>query len=135
MQQLVKWSAAYTVLGLLSGLFYRTIVLMTGYTEQTQLNTLHTHLLVLGTFFFLILLLLEAQFKLSEHAKFKAFLHTYNVGLILTTGMMLVRGLVTVYQLGDSHAIAGIAGVGHIIMTIAFGVFFKILFDTVKHNA
>ncbi|MCW6676377.1 DUF2871 domain-containing protein [Aerococcaceae bacterium NML180378] len=133
MQKLVKWSAFYTVLGLLSGLFYRTVVLVTGYTDETQLNTLHTHLLVLGTFFFLIVLLLDAQFRLSQHPKFNMFMLIYNGGVLLTTVMMLVRGLVTVYQLSDSHAIAGIAGIGHIVLTIAFGLFFVILFDSVKH--
>ena len=36
------------------------------YTEPTQLNTLHTHFLVLGTFFFLIVIALDKLFDLSS---------------------------------------------------------------------
>jgi len=56
---------------------------------------------------------------------------TYNIGLLLTVIMMAIRGCVEVSKLEISpmidSSISGIAGLGHIIMAIAYILFFLIL--------
>src|SRR5690625_5986508 len=71
------------VLGLASGLFYREYVKATdSLGTHTQLNTLHTHLLVLGMIMFLLVLALDAIFSLSGRRSFDVFYWTYNIGLV-----------------------------------------------------
>lgn len=65
MKKIAKLSFFYCILGLLLGVFYREYTKINGFTEHTVLSGLHTHVLVLGTFFFLILLLLEKFFALT----------------------------------------------------------------------
>ena len=69
---------------------------MKSFTGATQLSILHTHTLILGTFFFLIVLLLETNFHITEHKNYKKFYIFYNIGLVVTVLMMLVRGWYTV---------------------------------------
>ena len=86
---------------------------------------------MLGLFFFLIVLLLEKQFKLTENKKMKSFLLFYNGGLFLTIIMLVVRGITTVLNTtlttAMNAAISGIAGVGHILLGVGLLYFFLIL--------
>ena len=63
MRKLARTSMTYMIAGLLAGVFYREFGRFNDFTGKSQLNTLHTHILVLGMFFFLIVLLLF--FKIS----------------------------------------------------------------------
>ena len=121
---------------MLLGVFYREFTKINGFTEYTVLSGLHTHVLVLGTFFFLILLLLEKSFALTKNDKFNRFFITYNLGLLLTVIMMAIRGCVEVSKLEISpmidSSISGIAGLGHIIMAIAYILFFLILLNRIN---
>jgi len=93
--------------------------------------------LVLGAFFFLIVLLLENSFELTKNKKFNKFFITYNIGLLLTVIMMAIRGCVEVLNPEIStmidSSISGIAGLGHIIMAIAYILFFLILLDRINN--
>lgn len=124
------------MLGLLLGVFYREFTKYNDFTGETVLSGLHTHVLVLGTFFFLIVLLLEKSFEVTKNKKFNIFIITYNIGLLLTVIMMAIRGCVEVLNLGISamvdSSISGIAGIGHIIMAIAYILFFLLLLDRIK---
>jgi len=124
------------MLGLLLGVFYREFTKINNFTGETVLSGLHTHVLVLGTFFFLIVLLLEKSFELTKNKKFNKFFITYNIGLLLTVIMMAIRGCVEVLNLDISamadSSISGIAGIGHIIMAIAYILFFLILLERIK---
>jgi len=137
MKKIANVSFFYSILGLLLGVFYREFTKINGFTEYTVLSGLHTHVLVLGTFFFLILLLLEKSFALTKNDKFNRFFITYNLGLLLTVIMMAIRGCVEVLNLEISSridsSISGMAGVGHVIMAIAYILFFLILLNSI-HN-
>lgn len=128
MKRLMYSSALYTLLGLLSGLFYREMTKAENFSEFSQLNVTHTHLLVLGTIMFLVFMIIEAQFKLTKQKKlFNSFFYVYHLGLLVTVAMQFVNGVSTIKQLSVSPAIAGIAGLGHIFLTVAFILFFILL--------
>ena len=129
-------SAFYTLLGLLSGLFYREITRANDFTGYSQLNVTHSHLLVLGTVMFLIFMLIEAQFNLTRHKTlFNTFFYVYHLGVLLTVAMQFTNGLATIKGFEVSPAIAGIAGLGHIFISIAFICFFILLGKRIKkHN-
>ncbi|HOB19940.1 MAG TPA: DUF2871 domain-containing protein [Candidatus Atribacteria bacterium] len=133
MKKIARLSFFYSILGMLLGVFYREFTKINNYTEETVLSGLHTHILVLGLFFFLIVLLLEKSFGLTRHKHFSKFLVTYNIGLMLSVIMMAIRGCVEVLDLKISSvmdsSITGIAGLSHIIMTIAYILFFLILLN------
>jgi len=129
------------MLGMLLGAFFREFTKFNSFTRKTVLSGLHTHILVSGLFFFLIVLLLEKSFELTKNKKFNKFMITYNIGLILSVIMMGIRGCIEVLNLEISTmldaSITGIAGLSHIIMTIAYILFFLILLNRVSdadHN-
>lgn len=135
-RKLINTAFTYMIMGLLSGLFYREYTKFVGFDGTSTISVLHTHTLVLGMFFFLIASLFELRLKISKHKSFNKFYITYNIGLILTAIMMLVRGLVTIQlesvSKGLDASISGMAGLGHIIITFGLMYFFKILRDLVK---
>ena len=72
----------------------------------------HTHLLTLGFIVLLIVLALEKVFAISRSRLFPWFFWVYNAGVILTSGMLVLHGSLTVLGIETSKAIAGIAGTG-----------------------
>ncbi|MGI8311590.1 DUF2871 domain-containing protein [Saccharopolyspora hattusasensis] len=113
------WSALiYMILGLAAGLYYREFTKALDFTGDTELSVLHTHPLALGMLFFLVVLALDKAFALSGNKLFTLFFWFYNSGLALTTAMMLVHGTLTVLGEESSAAISGIAGLGHILITL-----------------
>ena len=127
MHKLAKTSMVYMILGLIFGVYYREFTKFTNFSGKTQLSVLHTHTLVLGMLFFLIVLLLEKNFKLSQQKYFQRSYLFFNAGLIITLGMLLLHGTLTVLGYPDSAAISGIAGIGHLLLTIGLGFFFHSL--------
>lgn len=128
MKKLYYAALGYTVLGLLAGLFYRELTKANDFTGDTQLSVLHTHLLALGMLFFLVVLVLEKLFSLSESKFFSWFFWTYNAGLLITVAMLAVHGSLTVTGSKDvSAAISGIAGLGHIVLTAGLILLFIVL--------
>lgn len=127
MKKLYYAAAVYTALGLAGGLYYRTLTHANNFTGDTQLSVVHTHFLVLGMLFFVLLLPLEKVFGLSGSKLFNWFFWIYNVGLIWTVGFLTFNGTNTVLGNTTSPAIAGISGFGHVILTVAFILFFLCL--------
>ncbi|SHJ99452.1 Protein of unknown function [Tessaracoccus bendigoensis DSM 12906] len=125
-KQLKTWywfAMIYTALGLASGLFYREFTKLNGVPGGTQLAVAHTHLLTLGTIFSLIFLVLERLFRLSEVTRrYKAFVITWNAGVLVTATMLVVKGCLQVLgsDFATSPMIAGISGLGHMTITAAF---------------
>ncbi|WEG72665.1 DUF2871 domain-containing protein [Vagococcus intermedius] len=132
MNKLVRTSAFYTILGLALGVFYREFTKMNDFTGTTQLSVTHTHALVLGMLTFLIVLLLEKNFQLSQFKQFNRFYIFYNIGLLVTLVMLTFHGIMTVLGNETGPAISGIAGLGHIIMTIGLFFLFQSLSKAVK---
>lgn len=125
-------AALYTVLGLISGLYYRELTKAQDFVGDTQLSTVHTHLLALGMLFFLVILALEKAFTLSDSRWFTPFFWIYNAGLVLTVTMLTVHGSMTVLGASAGAAIAGMAGLGHILLTIGLVLLFLALRVRVK---
>lgn len=134
MQKLARASLSYMIIGLIGGVYFREMTKFNDFEGWTQLSVIHTHTLILGMFFFLIVLLLEKNFNLTRHKNFKKFYMFYNMGLGVTLLMMLIHGTMTVLGIESSAAISGIAGLGHIILTIGLGFFFQVLLQSIKQD-
>lgn len=130
MKQLFNAALIYMVAGVASGLFYREFTKMNDFSEgqYTQLGLAHTHLLTLGFIILLIVLVIEKVFRLSQSPRlFAWFFWLYNVGVVLTSAMLIWHGSLTVLGQESSAMIAGIAGLGHIVLTAGMIVFFVAL--------
>ena len=119
MKRLMNASIVYGVLGLIGGVFYREFTKLNGFTDFTTLSVVHTHYLMLGMVFFLLLVLVEKNFHFVA-TKVSKYLLFYHNGLNLTVIMLFIRGIVQVLSLNvSSAAISGIAGIGHLILGIS----------------
>lgn len=126
MKSLYRSAIFYLVMGLGAGLFYREFTRANEFPEGqfTQLGVAHTHLLALGFMMFLIFLVVEKVFAVSRNKKlFNSFFLFYNVGVVLTVGMLIWHGSLTVLGEESTAMIAGIAGIGHILITIGLVLF------------
>lgn len=119
------WNIAfiYFLLAMAGGVFYREFTKFNAYSGKTVLGVLHVHLLVLGTFLFLILALFCRMLPLSESKGFRRFLMLYNISLPFMSIAMLVRGILEVRGTALSSAqnamISGFAGISHISMMVS----------------
>lgn len=106
----------YGVLGLIGGVFYCEFTKLNGFTDFTTLSVVHTHYLMLGMVFFLMLVLLENNFHFIDN-KVRKYLIFYHIGLNLTVIMLVVRGVVQVLSLYVSSAV--LFGIAHLILGIS----------------
>ncbi|MGO1166830.1 MAG: DUF2871 domain-containing protein [Janibacter sp.] len=130
MTKLLNSAFVYMVLGVSSGLFYREFTKANDFPEGafTQLGLAHTHLLTLGFIVLLIVLALEKVFTLSASGRlFDWFFWVYNAGVVLTSGMLIWHGSLTVLGQESSAMISGIAGLGHIALTVGMVLLFVLL--------
>ena len=130
MKKLFYASFTYMLVGVASGLFYREFTKLNDFPEGqfTQLGLAHTHLLTLGFIVLLIVLALEKVFTISSSKKlFDWFFGLYNAGVILTSAMLIVHGSLTVLGQESNSMIAGIAGLGHMLITAGMITFFLAL--------
>jgi hypothetical protein len=136
MKKLFYASLGYLVLGLAAGLFYREFTKANdfGHSAFTQLSVVHTHLLVLGFLVLLVVLILEKVFLLSRSRVFPWFFWIYNVGLLLTAAMLTTHGVQTVLGAPTSAAIAGMAGLGHILLGAGMVLLFVALGGRLNAN-
>lgn len=140
---LVRAAAFWTAVGLASGLFYREMTKHYGLanSEQlagTQLAVVHTHVLTLGTLALLVLLALAGHFRTLEADRaFRWGVWVWQAGLLLTTAGMLVIGSLQVSGRSgfNSPALAGLSGMGHILLTLALVLIFLALLRAVRRNA
>ena len=138
MKKIFNAAFIYMIAGVASGLFYREFTKLNGFPEGkfTQLGLVHTHLLTLGFIVLLIALVIEKVFRISRSPKlFAWFFWLYNAGVILTSGMLIWHGSLTVLGQESSKMIAGIAGLGHMLLTAGMVVFFVALRRAVLSRA
>lgn len=118
-----KLAFVYVIAAMIFGVFYREFTKLNHYTEKTNLSVIHTHYFMLGMFFFLILMLLEKNFSLSDQKNIKRDIITYQIGLNITGLTLFVRGLMQIINPNLSRAldasISGIAGIGHILLGLS----------------
>ena len=124
MKKLYYAAIVYAVLGLGFGLFFHEYTKAHDFTGFTQLAVMHTHLLALGMLVMLIVLALEKVFELSKTKWFNLFFWHYNAGLLLTVAMMLVVGMRDVAGQTSTPMLDGIAGLGHVVITVSLIFFF-----------
>lgn len=135
MKKYLNLSLIYAFAALFCGVFYREFTKWNGYNEVTTLGKAHAHLLVMGTIVFLIVTLFSAHQELKKSKMFRVFLWVYNIGLPITTVMMVVRGITQVLNISlpnaGNAAISGIAGIGHLLT----GVGIILLLASLKETA
>lgn len=89
---------------------------------------------------FLVFLLLEKSFELTKSKKFNLFFVLYHIGVIVSSTLMLVRGILSILELkgtlelsnGLDAAISGMSGLGHIILSLALIIFMVILKNRIE---
>jgi len=123
MRRYLNAAITYSIIAMVSGVFYRELTKYTYFTEQTSLSSMHGHYFTLGLFFFLFLLILEKQFGWSSLPKSKGFITIYHIGLNITGLGFLIRGFTEVMDIamskGLNASISGIAGMGHILIAVS----------------
>lgn len=124
-------SFTYLILGLIAGVFYRELTRMSNFTGETVLKGVHTHILVLGFVFFLVVLLLEKNFALSKLKSTKAWLITYQVALVTVVATMIARGVAQVKGF-DTAGLSHMAGASHALLGIALIWFMVLLGKVIK---
>lgn len=132
MHKLFKISSFYLFLGLALGVFYREFTKLNNFTGATTLGLTHAHTLMLGFVFFMIVLLLEKNFKISSSKSFKAWLVTYNVSLIYVISTLVFRGVLQV-QGSDFNGLSHIAGLGHAILGVSL-IWFCVIINNITKN-
>lgn len=135
MKKMINTSMIYFIAAMVAGVFYREFTKLQGFTGKTTLGVMHTHLLVLGMFLFLVTALFcGLEKKLAEHKAFQRFYVLYNISLPFFCVMLLIRGIFQVQGSELSSAvnamIAGIAGISHVLMTVSLVFFFLALKKT-----
>ena len=122
MKRFMNTALLYAILAMVGGVFYREFTKFFGFTAKTTLSVVHVHYFMLGTVFFLLLLLLEKAFAFSG-PKTGRVLAVYHAGLNFICVMFLVRGVLQVLgtplSSGMTAAISGIAGIGHILLGVS----------------
>ena len=92
MKRYMNMALLYAVLAMIGGVFYREFTKFNGFTGKTALGVVHTHYFLLGTVFFLLLLLLEKSFSFTGTMTGR-ILVIYHIGLNLTSVMFVIRGV------------------------------------------
>ena len=135
MKKFINISFIYAIAAMAGGVFYREFTKFNNFTGVTALGKVHAHLFLLGMLVFLIVALFASHNDLMKFKTFRAFFWTYNIGVPLTAGMLLVRGILQVLgqpvSTGFLAAISGFAGIGHILV----GVGIVLLLVTLKKMA
>lgn len=131
MKKILNISFVYFILAMVGGVFYREFTKILGFNGKTTLAYVHVHLLVLGTFLFLIIALFCRDSELLHNRRFQKFLIVYNVSLPLMVCMLLIRGILQATEFEVTNAmngmIAGIAGISHIFLAISLWMLFSSL--------
>ena len=137
MKKIMNIAIGYAILGMVAGVFYREFTKFNSFTGETTLSVVHTHLFVLGMIMVLIIGIFAFQTNLLDVKKFNIFFLLYNLGVVMASIMLTVRGVTTVVganiSTGLDASISGISGISHIILAIGLiGLLFCIKKVVVK---
>lgn len=133
MRKHIKIALIYAILAMIGGVFFREFTKAFDFTGATALGKLHTHLFILGMVMFFIVDLFDDKLNLSQSKLYKPFMIVYNIGVGLMCVMLTVRGVTQVVgaQVSDG-AIAGVAGISHIVVAAGMILFFIMLLKLTK---
>ena len=125
MKKLFNLSFFYLILGLALGIFFREFTKLNDFTGVTTLSAAHTHTLVLGFIFFLVIVVLENVFTISNIKNFNIWLITYNIGLLSLIFTLVTRGILEVLS-KDFAGLPHMAGTSHVILGLSL-IWFMIM--------
>lgn len=119
----LELSTAILILGLVGGVFSREFTKIYDFTGITYLGQVHGHTLVLGFLSLLVLYVIISLKKNDEFTdKLRKPVYFFVSGLLLTVVMMLIHGMIEVlggyYGTAPEALISGVAGLGHILLSI-----------------
>ncbi|EDS73229.1 DUF2871 domain-containing protein [Anaerofustis stercorihominis] len=138
MKRLLNTSFMYAILAMIGGVFYREFTKYNGFTGVTMLSKVHAHLFMLGMIVFLVILLLNDKFDIISLGKFNIFYIIYNLGVLITSVMLAVHGVIQVLNVNISKAlvsaISGIAGIGHIFVGVGILLLFFMLKERISEK-
>ncbi len=118
MKRLFNLSFFYLILVLALGVFFREFTKLNDFSGATTLNVAHTHTLVLGFIFFLVIVILEKVFTISNIKYFNIWLITYNIGLLSLISTLVARGILEILN-KDFAGLPHIAGTSHAILGLS----------------
>ena len=133
MKRLFNLSFFYLILGLALGVFFREFTKLNDFSGTTTLNATHTHTLVLGFIFFLVIVILEKVFTISNIKHFNIWLITYNIGLLSLISTLVARGILEILN-KDFAGLPHIAGTSHAILGLSLIWFMIILKKSIFTN-
>lgn len=133
MKKLFNLSFFYLILGLALGVFFREFTKLNDFSGATTLNVAHTHTLVLGFIFFLVIVILEKVFTISNIKYFNIWLITYNIGLLSLISTLVARGVLEILN-KDFAGLPHIAGTSHAILGLSLIWFMIILKKSIFTN-
>lgn len=143
-KQYVIWALIYLVVGIICGVYYREFTKALNYTNvYTPLGLVHPHFLVLGMIMTLLLGFLVSNLDIKKTKTLTIAFWLYNVGVIFTATMLLIRGTLDVLVKSANHyilssaasgAISGISGVGHIILAAGIIMYFVLFILSYKQK-
>lgn len=125
MKKYINMAMFYVILGLGLGVFYREFTKLNDFSGETVLRAVHTHVLVLGFMFMLVVLMLDKLFNLSQQKRMQTWFVGYNVSLIYVTATMVARGVADVtgatipglnHIAGLAHALLGISLIAFVVL-------------------
>ena len=131
MQKYFKISSFYLLFVLVMGIFSREFTKLNNFSGYTVLKSVHTHTLVLGFLFFIIVLLLEKNFTISNNKSFNKWIVLYNLGLLYLIITLSIRGILQVIG-SDFVGLSHIAGLGHAILGVSLVWFLAIVNKELK---
>ncbi len=135
MKKYIKYSAVFLALGIIFGVFYREFSKAYGVVNTySPLGLVHTHFLVLGVTFTLIIGLVNEKNGGRNEKLFKWAFNVYCAGVLGAGLMMTARGIIDiliksdkiVYELSDgaNGALAGISGLFHAVLGVGLVLIF-----------
>lgn len=122
-ESMIELSFASLILGLIGGVFYREFTKVYGFTDSTYLGKVHVHALVLGFLSLLVFYSIVSRSNKKDLTQsLRRPIYLWVSGLLLSVVMMMIHGIIEVtgnyYGSVPEAAISGIAGMGHILLSV-----------------
>ena len=135
MKKYIKYAAVFLALGVVFGVFYREFSKAYGVVNTyATLGLVHTHFLVLGVAFVLIIGLVTEKIGVGNNKLYKWAFPVYCSGVLGAGLMMAVRGILDILVRSDNiefavsgganGAIAGFSGIFHAVLGIGLALIF-----------
>lgn len=112
-------------------MFYREFTKLNGFTDFTILSVVHTHYLMLGMVFCLLMVVVEKNFHFVDNKVLK-YLIFYHIVLILTVFLLTIRGVLQVLSLDVSSVV--LSEIAHLILGISMVLVLILIRNCIKDS-